>query len=278
MSGPRPIWKGVLQLALVRIPIKVFAATEASEAIAFNQLHDVCQSRIQQKKTCPTCAREVKADEIVKGYEFEAGKYVILRPEELDAIAPPSTRVIDLVQVAEASALERRAIDRAYFLLPDGADAGPAHIAYAVLRIALGGRVGLGKLAIYGREYLIAVEAATTGFMLYTLHHAAELRAAPPLIPFTMTNVSPDINLARQVLTALQGPLDLADFTDQVQVDLRRLIAAKIAGEEIVIPPIPETPAVGNLRDALEQSLLAVVATKKTPAKATTSAEKKKAS
>jgi DNA end-binding protein Ku len=274
----RATWKGFLKISLVTIPIKVFPATESSGGLSFNQLHAECQTRISQRKWCTHCGREVTSAEIVKGHEFEKGRYVILNEAELDAVQPPSTRVIDLEQFSAAEQLDPLYIDRAYYLAPDGA---PAAVAYAVMRDAMVGLVGIGKLAIYGREYLAAVgpqHRTRDTLMLYTLHHAAEIRsvdaldlnAAPARAPLA------EYHIARKVITAFKRPLDLTRFTDAYQIDLQRLIDAKIAGQEIVIPPI-ETPAVLNLRAALEQSLQAMSATKAAPAKAVP-AKRKKAS
>jgi len=275
MTAPRATWKGVLKISLVTIPIKVFPATEASETLSFNQLHATCQTRMTQRKWCPTCAREVTTAEIVKGFEFAPGKYVILIPEELDAVAPPSTKVIDLVQFADASELEPYSIDRSYYLAPDGELAAEA---FSVLKIAMRHRVGVGKLAIYGREYLVAVRPTVAPgpatypgvLMLHTLHHAAELRSVEAIDELQIGAPAPvaQVKLAQQVIAALMGPLDLGDFKDAYQADVRLLIDAKIAGQEIVEPPPIETPAVLDLRAALEQSLAAVSATKKVPAKA----------
>jgi DNA end-binding protein Ku len=203
--------------------------------------------------------------EIVKGFEFEKGRYVVLLDEECDAIKPPSTRVIDLVQFAKATALDPIYINRSYYLVPDGPHAADP---YAVIAEAIAGLVGIGKLAIYGREYLVAVRAQQEALVLHTLHQAAEIRPheareAPALaaavVPFSQ------VKMARQVIAALSGPLNLAAFTDAYQADVRRLIAAKIAGEEIVVPPV-ETPSVLGFREALTVSLQAVRATTKKPA------------
>src|SRR5499425_1623827 len=94
----RPTWKGYLKISLVNIPVKVFPATDAGATISFNQLHAECQTRIQQKKWCPTCQREVPNTEIVKGYEFEKGRFVVMTEEDIAKVRPQSTRVIDLVQ------------------------------------------------------------------------------------------------------------------------------------------------------------------------------------
>jgi DNA end-binding protein Ku len=271
----RPTWKGLLQISAVQIAIKVYPATESAGSISFNQLHDECQTRMQQKRWCPKCEREVPNAEIVKGFEFEKGRYVILLEEELDAVQPPSTRVIDLVQFADAVELEPYAIDRSYYLAPDGPTAAEA---FSVLRIALRHRVGIGKLAIYGREYLVAVRPTLVPapatyqsvLMLHTLHHAAELRSADTIDDLRTAAPAPvgQVRLFQQLIAALVQPLDLGDFADQYQIDVRALIDAKIAGEEIVVALPLATPAVVSLRDALERSLAAVSATKKHPAKA----------
>jgi DNA end-binding protein Ku len=275
----RATWKGVLKIRLVTIPIKVFPATEASQPIAFNQLHADCQTRLQQKKWCPTCAREVPSSEVMKGFEFEQGRYVLVLPEELDAVQPPSTKVIDLVQFADASELDPLYIDRSYYLAPDGPTAIEA---FAVMRIALRHRVGIGKLAIYGREYLVAVRPTKLPqpvLLLHTLHHAAEVRSVDGIdeLQIPMAVSTEQVRLAQQVIAAFMGPLDLADFTDQYQTDLRRLIDAKIAGEEIVESILIDTPPIVNLREALEQSLQAMSAIKKIPAKVTTPAKRQRA-
>jgi len=172
--GARATWKGYLKISLVNIPIKVFPATESSGSISFNQLHAECQTRIQQKKWCPHCEREVPNSEIVKGFEFEKGRYVVMSDEDLERVRPESTRVIDLVQFADAASLDPMYVDRTYYLAPDG---GVAADAFAVMRDGMQGKVGIGKLALYGREYLVAVRPFQRGIVMHTLHHAAELRS-----------------------------------------------------------------------------------------------------
>src|ERR1044072_3149025 len=133
---PRPTWKGFLKVSLVNIPIKVFPATESSETISFNQLHAECQTHIQQKRWCPHCEKEVPTSELVKGYEFEKGRYVVLSEEDFEKVRPESTRVIDLVQFADASSIDPMYVDRTYYLAPDGAMASEA---FAVMRDGMQG-------------------------------------------------------------------------------------------------------------------------------------------
>jgi DNA end-binding protein Ku len=247
----------------------VFPATESGSTISFNQLHGECQTRIQQKRWCPRCNREVPNTEIVKGYEFEKGHYVIMNEEDFDKVRPESTRVIDLVQFADEKAIDPMYVDRTYYLAPDG---GVAADAFAVMREGMAGKIGVGKLALYGREYLVAVRPFERGIVMHTLHHAAELRSISAVeeLNSVPAKVKPEeVKLARQVIGTFEQPLDLATYKDEYREGLQQIINAKIAGQEIVAPSVEAPPKVVNLMDALRKSLDTVSTAKKTPAKAT---------
>jgi len=264
----RATWKGYLKISLVNIPIKVFPATESSGSISFNQLHAECQTRIQQKKWCPHCEREVPNTEIVKGFEFEKGRYVIMSDEDLDKVRPESTRVIDLVQFADSASLDPMYVDRTYYLAPDG---GVAADAFAVMRDGMRGKIGIGKLALYGREYLVAVRPFERGIVMHTLHHAAEMRGIDSVeeLSSVPASVKPEeMKLARQVIQTFEQPLNLADYKDEYRAGLQQIIDAKIAGEEVVATAAEAPPKVVNLMDALRKSLDTVSAGKKKTAKA----------
>src|SRR2546421_4881738 len=264
----RATWKGYLKISLVNIPIKVFPATEWSGTISFNQLHGECRTRIQQKKWCPQCNREVPNSEIVKGFEFDKGQYVIMSEEDIDKVRPESTRVIDLVQFADESSIDPMYVDRTYYLAPDG---GVATDAFAVMREGMKGKVGVGKLALYGREYLVAVRPHGKGIVMHTLHHAAEIRGMEQVeeLNSVPSKVKPEeIKLAKQVISTFEAPLNLKDYKDEYREGLQEIIDAKIAGREIVATHVEEPPKVVNLMEALRKSLDRVSEQKKAPAKA----------
>jgi DNA end-binding protein Ku len=264
----RATWKGYLKISLVNIPIKVFPATESSGSISFNQLHAECQTRIQQKKWCPHCSREVPNSEIVKGYEFDKGRYVIMSDQDLEKVRPESTRVIDLVQFADAASLDPMYVDRTYYLAPDGRVAADA---FAVMRDGMQGKIGIGKLALYGREYLVAVRPFERGIVMHTLHHAAEMRgidSVDELNSVPVTVKPEEMKLARQVIQTFEQPLNLAEYKDEYREGLQRLIDAKVAGEDIVATTAEAPPKVVNLMEALRKSLDTVSAKKKQQAKA----------
>src|SRR5215831_18352523 len=236
----RATWKGYLKVSLVNIPIKVFPATESSATISFNQLHGECNTRINQKKWCSHCEREVPNSEIVKGYEYEKGKYVVLSEEDFENVRTESTRAIDLVQFADDASIDPMYVDRTYYLAPDG---GVATDAFAVMREGMKGKVGVGKLALYGREYLVAVRPHGKGIVMHTLHHAAEIRSIEQVeeLNAVPARVKPEeTKLARQVIQTFEQPLDLSSYRDEYREGLQKIIDAKIAGEEIVSAAAPD--------------------------------------
>jgi DNA end-binding protein Ku len=263
----RPTWKGYLKISLVNIPIRVFPATDSAATISFNQLHRECGSRIQQKKWCPQCQTEVATTDIVKGYEFEKGRYVTMEEDDLAKVRPASTRVINVMQFAEAATIDPIYIERPYYLAPDGNVAAEA---FAVMREGMAGKAAIGKLALYGREYLVAIQPRETGLVMFTLRSAAEVRAMSSIdeLKLVPKSIKPDeVKLARQVIGSFEAEGDLTQYKDDYQTELRRVLDAKIAGEEVVETAEEEPAKVVNLMDALRKSLERVSADKKKTAK-----------
>jgi DNA end-binding protein Ku len=263
----RATWKGYLKISLVNIPIRVFPATDAAATVSFNQLHRECQSRIKQKRWCPTCEVEVPNTDIVKGYEFEKGKYVVMEDEDLANVRPESTRVINIMQFADAKLIDPVYVERPYYLAPDGNVAAEA---FAVMREGMAGKAAIGKLALSGREYLVAIQPRENGLVMYTLRHAAEVRAMSAIDELKLVPAkikADEVKLAKQVIGNFETGGDLSQYKDDYQEQLRSMIDAKIAGEEIVAPKDEEPPKVVNLMEALRESLDRVSENKKRTAK-----------
>jgi DNA end-binding protein Ku len=264
----RPTWKGYLKISLVNIPVKVFPATDAAATLSFNQLHAECQTRIQQKRWCPSCQREVPNTDIVKGYEFEKGRYVVIDEDDIDKVRVESTRVINLERFTDDTAIDPIYLERPYYLAPDGP---VAREAFAVIREGMAGKAGIGKVALYGREYLVKVQPREKGLVMYTLRHAAEIRsmdAIDELADMPATMRPEEVTLARQVIGTFEGDVDLEEYRDDYQVGLREIIDAKIEGREVVAPEVEAPPKVVNLMEALRKSLDTISANKKKPATA----------
>jgi len=265
----RPTWKGYLKISLVNIPVKVFPATDTAATLSFNQLHGECQTRIQQKRWCPHCEREVANTDIVKGFEFEKGRYVVVDDEDLEKVRVQSTRVINLEKFTDDTAVDPIYLERAYYLAPDGPVAKDA---FAVIREGMKGKAGIGKVALYGREYLIQVQPREQGLVMYTLRHANEIRSMKGIdeladMPANMR--AEEVRLAQQVIGTFEGELDFQSYRDEYQAGLREIIDAKIEGREVVAPQEEAPPKVVNLMDALRKSLDSIKASKKTAPAAT---------
>ena len=259
----RPTWKGYLKISLVNIPIKVFPATDAAATLSFNQLHGECQTRIQQKRWCPKCEREVPNSDIVKGFEFEKGRYVVIDEEDLEKVRVESTRVISLEKFTDDTAIDPIYLERPYYLAPDGP---VARDAFAVIREGMKGMAGIGKVALYGREYLVKVQPREKGLVMYTLRHANEIRsmdAIDELSDMPATVKADEVKLAKQVMGTFEGELDFESYRDDYQVGLREIIDAKIEGREIVAPEVEAPPKVVNLMEALRKSLDSISTNKK---------------
>ncbi len=262
----RPTWKGYLKISLVNIPVKVFPATDTSATISFNQLHVECQTRIQQKRWCPTCQKDVPNTDIVKGFEFEKGRWVVMNDDDVDKVRVDSTRVINLEKFTDDVEIDPIYLDKPYYLAPDGPVAKEA---FAVIREGMKGKAGIGKVALYGREYLIKVQPRERGLVMYTLRHASEIRsmdAIDELADMPETVKPAEVALAQQVIGTFEGSIDFSDYRDDYQEGLREIIDAKIAGREVVAPEVQEPPKVVNLMDALRRSLDSISATAKKPA------------
>jgi DNA end-binding protein Ku len=206
--------------------------------------------------------------DLVKGYEFEKGRYVVLDDEDLAKVRPASTRVINVVQFTEAATIDPVYVERPYYLAPDGQVAAEA---FAVIREGMVGKAAVGKLALYGREYLVAIQPRENGLVMYTLRHASEVRSMSAIdeLKFVPAKIKPDeVRLARQVIGSFESEGDLTQYRDEYQDELRRVIDAKIAGEEVVGAPEEAPPKVVNLMDALRESLERVSSGKKRAAKA----------
>jgi DNA end-binding protein Ku len=262
----RPTWKGYLKISLVNIPIKVFPATDAGATLSFNQLHAECQTRIQQKRWCPHCQREVPNTDIVKGYEFEKGHYVIVGDEDIEKVRVESTRVINLERFTDDAAIDPIYLERPYYLAPDGPVAKEA---FAVIREGMKGKAGIGKVALYGREYLVKVQPREQGLIMYTLRHANEIRSMEGIdeLHDMPVKIKPDeIRLAQQVIGTFEGDVDFQSYRDDYQIGLREIIDAKIDGREIVTQDVEAPQKVVNLMAALRKSLDSISASRKKPA------------
>jgi DNA end-binding protein Ku len=217
----------------------------------------------------------VENDEVVKGHEREDGEFVLVEEDEVSALRPESTKVVDISDVVAASVVDPVLVERAYFLAPENKAAGAS---FAVLRDALDTQAAVGRLALHGREYLVAVTKRDDALMLYTLRTAGEVRKASAVseLKFADLKSKPqELKLARQVLGSFETGADIESFTDNYQKALRDMLKRKkTTTVETDGPKAHEPRKVVNLMDALRKSLEAASSKRSRPAAKATRAKK----
>lgn len=256
----RPLWSGQLRLSLVSMAVDLYSATRSGARISFRQIHEPSGKRIRYEKVVPGIG-PVDKDEIMKGYEIEKDRYVLLDPEEIDAVKLESKRTFELVQFVDACEIAPLYFDKPYYLVP--ADE-LAEDAYRVIREALrtAGKVGLGQITLRGREYIAAVRDCGDGLLLETLHYPDEIRKADPLFAgIGEEKVQEDLlDVATALIDKKTAPFDAGAFKDNYTIAMRELIerkrktGKKITEEEEEQRPRTEDNVI-DLMAALKRSL-----------------------
>lgn len=273
----RPLGSATIAFGLVSIPVKLYSAAESAATVRFNQIDRRDGARVKQQLISSGSGEIVPREEIVKGYEFSKGQYVLFTPDELKALDVAATHMIDVDQFLPDGTVDRIYFDKAYYLGPDKGGARAYHLLAEALRST--GRVALGRYAARGRQHLVLVRPKENGLLLEQLHYADEVRAFSE-VPLEEAEVKEsELNLAKQLIEqAATDTFDPAIYRDEVRDQIRALIQRKVEGEDITIAPAaqPERKII-DLMEALKASLDAT--DKRKPAKRTDEekAEPKKA-
>jgi DNA end-binding protein Ku len=252
---PRAMWKGAISFGLVTIPVAVYPATE-EKTLRFNQLHDEDGGRIRYKRVCEKDGEEVSFEHIVKGYEVEKDRYVILTDEDFDAVPVASSRAIDIVQFVEFDEIDPVMFKKSYYLVPEETGAK----AYSLLREAMkeDDRVGIAKVSFRDKEHIAALRFKDDAFVLETMFWPDEIREAD----FGGVDVDQDVRdneltMARQLIDSLTSEWNPDEFSDAYRDALLEIVEAKLNGQEIeVVEPEPAAKVV-DLMEALKASVAA---------------------
>jgi DNA end-binding protein Ku len=274
----RPTWQGHLRLSLVTCPVALYTATQTSGEVHFNLLHKDTHNRVRMIPTDPDLG-PVERSDLVKGYEYEKDKYIVLSQDEIDEVRLESTRTIDIERFVEADGIDRLYWDNPYFLVPDGKLALEA---FTVIREAMSrtGQLALGRVVMHQRERLLAIEPRDTGMVAWSLRSHQEVRDAADFFD-EIPDKRPDaqmIAIAEKIIEQQQGPFDPSQFNDRYEDALRALIKEKQKGKgRKVTVTEPEDTNVVDLMEALRNSLGKGGGAAKTPAKKTATKTKSSA-
>jgi DNA end-binding protein Ku len=252
---PRAMWKGAISFGLVTIPVSVYPATE-EKTLRFNQLHDDDGGRIRMKRVCSVDGEEVGYEHIVKGYEYEKDRYVILTDDDFEAIPVESSRAIDIQQFVDLEEIDPMLYKKSYYLVPEETGAK----AYALLREALNrsGKVGVAKVSFRDKEHLAALRFRDDAFILETMYWPDEIREADFGGVDVSMKVRPnELDMAQTLIDNLSADWDPGEFKDEYREAMLRIVEAKINGEEIEVVEAEPTAKVVDLMEALKASVAA---------------------
>ena len=257
---PRSIWSGAISFGLVNVPIKLYSAV-SRKTVRFNQLNAETGNRIQQKRVDPETGEEVGYDQIVKGYELTKDRYVVLTPEELDALDPVRTRTIDIEDFVDQEEIDPVYYDHPYYLVPDKG----ATKAYGLLLGAMkqSGKVAIARVVLRSNEQLVAIRPSDDVLMMETMIFHDEVVPSDNIddLPESKELKATDreLKMAQQLIDSLSSEFDPSRYHDEYREKVLELIEQKARGEEIAVQPEAPQPArVPDLMAALEASLAAV--------------------
>jgi DNA end-binding protein Ku len=255
--APRPYWKGHLRLSLVSCAVRLYNATTHSDRISFHLLNPKTHNRIQMKPHDAETGKELERGELVRGYEFEKGRYVVVDEKELDALEVESAKTIDLQRFVEETEVDPLYLDSPYYLAPDGKIADET---FRVIQAAMREekKAGIGRIVLSRREHPVLLRPRGRGIVLTTLRPAEELRSETAYFEDIQEGkLDPEmVQLARRIIQQKTGPFDEAELTgDRYQQALHDLVARKMKGEKPIEAAEPASGNVINLMDALRRSL-----------------------
>jgi DNA end-binding protein Ku len=252
----RTLWKGAISFGLVNVPIKLYPATERKE-IRFHYLHEKCRTPIKYERHCPTCGVTVPAEEIVRGYEFQKGQYVVVKDEDLETIPDETSKTIDIQDFVDLSEIDPVYYDKSYYLEPSPG----GEKAYALLKRAMleTGKIAVAKVKLRTKETLTVLRVYQNVLVMETIFYPDEIRSTAGLTGIRSEPVlhENEIEMATSLITNLSAHFDPTKYTNAYRENLMELIQTKIAGGEVMETPQRETGKVIDLMEALRASIAA---------------------
>ncbi|MGE5322668.1 MAG: Ku protein [Actinomycetota bacterium] len=247
------VWKGHLTFGLLSLPVKLYSAARG-ETVSFNQLHKDDHSRVKQVLYCQLEDKPIQRSDIVKGYEYEKDKYVVIDEEEVKKVAPKTAKTMEVLEFVKASEVDPVYLDASYYLAPDEAGEKPYSLLFEALRQS--GCVGVAKIAMHNREHIVILRPGNRGILLHTMYYEDEIRQVEEFRTDTSKVQDKELALARMLIESLLAPFEPGKYKDNYRENLLSMIKAKIEGKEIVEPAAPAHKApVIDILEALKMSL-----------------------
>jgi len=259
------VWKGHLTFGLVSFPIRLYSAARG-ESISFNQLHKADNSRVKQVLYCAAEDKPIPRSEIVKGFEYEKDRYVVIEDEEVKKVAPATAKVMEIQEFVKAGQVDPIYFETSYYMAPDEAGEKPYALLFDALKRT--GYVGVAKVAMHNREHVVILRPGEKGVLMHTMYYQHEIRQVDEFRTDLSLVKEKELALATSLIEALAGEFEPEKYKDNYRENLLRMIEAKKQGEEVVATPEPQQAKVVDILEALKASLAMA---KKPAASATTS-------
>jgi len=268
-------WKGSISFGMVYFPVNVYTATSGAETVKFNYLHKKCNTRIRYKKFCENCNEEVSQDDLVKGYEYEKDKYVIVTDEDFEKLPIKSKKTISILNFVDEDKVDPIYLDKAYYIAPGNFSASKA---FELFRRAMAetGKVGLAKITLTSNEYVAMIKPYDKGGMLlYLLYYADEIRKIGDIgeLDYSVDIHENEMKMAVSLINNMTSDFDITEFRNEYQQALKKLIQAKMEGREVVSPPEAQSNII-DLMEALKASVEASRGNKEETGEKTTAAKR----
>ena len=252
----RSLWKGAVSFGLVSIPVKMYAATEEKN-VRFNYLHEKCMTPIKYKKTCPACDQEVESGEIVRGFEYQKGRYVVLSEDDMQSLPLSTMHTIEILDFVSADDIDPIYFLKSYFLAPQEYGQKP----YWLLFEALGrtGRVAVAKVFIRSRENLVTLRRYNKCILMETMLYPEEIRQPEdlPELKGAVEIHENELKMAEMLVSNLSAEFDPGKYTSHYREALHELIEKKISDDEVEMPQAPRDEKIVDLMEALKASVKA---------------------
>src|SRR5437588_4881380 len=247
------VWKGHLTFGMVSMPVKLYSAAR-SETVSFNQLHKADSSRVKQVLYCQAEDKPIQRSEIVKGYEYEKDRYVVIDEEDIKKVAPKTAKTMEVLEFVKSAEVDPIFFESSYYLAPDEAGEKPYALLYEALRKT--GCVGVAQIAMHNREHIVILRPGPLGILLHTMYYRNEIRQVEEFRTDRGLVKDKELDLAMTLIQSLEAPFEPDKYKDEYRENLLALIDAKVKGQEIVAASTPQQKApVIDILEALKMSL-----------------------
>jgi DNA end-binding protein Ku len=247
------VWKGMISFGLVSIPIRLYVAAREKRTY-LHQIHKKCHTRLKQPLFCPHCNRIVERSEVIKGYEYEAGEYVLIDDDEIKKITPSSGKIMEILTFLEQSDVDPIYFDSSFVALPEAHAEKPYRLLLKALEDTK--KMGVAKVTMHQREYTVFIRTRNNGLTLHTMYYQNEIATVEAYGKDYDVKLKPEeVKLADQLVESLSSPFRPEEYKDEFQERLNELIEAKLKGKTITVAPTERKAPVIDMMEALKKSL-----------------------